>query len=291
MTSKWTRIEQIKHSVRMYSKMVADNAMYGASPSRTVGKGHDFADLREYTRSDDARDIDWKSSLRTGTLLVKQYTVEKERRVLIATATGANMAADTSIGEDKTQLAVEIAGSIAYLVRSYGDRFAFAYGTPTGLSISEFRNGMDFLERNLAGLERSCGQPNSWNIDNIADHISHSVQKKIVLIIIADLDGLLSISERTAKRLAGEDDFRVVLIEDAYLMENGAYDVEGQSHLPYMSSKKRSSLLQMEINERIRKTERLKQLMKRCGVPVVSIKASSEIPEMMMDLFEDKRRR
>ena len=291
MASNWERIEQIKHSVRMYSKMVADNAMYGSSPSRAVGKGHDFTDLREYTRNDDARDIDWKSSLRTGTLLVKQYTVEKERRVLIATSTGTNMAADTSIGEDKAQLAVEIAGSIAYLARSYGDRFAFAYGTPSGLSVSEFRNGMDFLERNLAGLERSCALPNTWATGDVADHISHSIQKKIVLIMISDLDGLLSISERTAKRLAGEDDFRVVLIEDAYLMEAGAYDVEGQSHLPYMSAKKRASLLRAEVDERIHKTEQLNRAMKRCGVPIVTIKSSSEIPEMMMDLFEDKRRR
>ena len=248
MSSKWGRIDQIKHAVRAYSNMVADNAMYGNAPSRGIGRGHDFADLREYTRTDDARDIDWKSSLRTGTLLVKQYTVEKERRVLIACANGTNMDADTSIGEDKADLMAAIAGSIAYLVRGYGDRFAFMFAGQHGLVMSEFRNGMEFLERNLAALEQSIRSETYWKAADMARHISLQVQKKVVVILISDMDGVAAIPEKTLKRLAGEDDFRIVLIEDAYLFEEGAFDMELGEHLPYFTSKKHMRLLKMEID-------------------------------------------
>ena len=291
MTVPYGRIDQIRHVIRSYSKMVADDARYGNAPSHLADKGHDFADLREYTYGDDARDIDWKSSTRTGKILVQRRVVEKERRVLVVCTNGSFMEADTSIGEDKSDVMIQIAGSVAYLAHSCGDRYAFMFVDGDELSCSEFRNGMEFLERNLAALERSVATKSKYAPQDIVEHLSLSGRKKQVIVIVTDVTGAFAMSEKALKRIAGENDLRMIVIEDAYLFEKGSVDMEIGDVLPRISEKKRKNLLAAEVSERTRSWDALKTFAKRCGIPLASVKASSEIPEMMMDLFGERGRK
>src|ERR1700730_5758662 len=47
------------------------------------GRGHDLYAIREYQTSDTARHVDWKASARTGSLQVREFAREDERRVLL----------------------------------------------------------------------------------------------------------------------------------------------------------------------------------------------------------------
>ena len=290
MPVPYGRIDQIRHVIRSYSKMVADDARYGNAPSHLADKGHDFADLREYAYGDDARDIDWKSSTRTGKILIQRRVVEKERRVLVVCANGPFMEADTSIGEDKADIMIQIAGSVAYLAHGCGDRYAFMFADGDRLQLSEFRNGMEFLERNLAALERSISSAARFTPKDIAEHLSLNNRRKQVVVLITDMDGASSMSEKALKRIAAENDLRLIVIEDAYLFEKGSRDMEISDVLPRMSEKRRRALLSEEVAARAHAWEALKAFAKRCGIPIASIKGSSEIPEMMMDLFGERRR-
>ncbi len=55
----------------------------GELESYARGRGHDLYALREYTPSDDARFVHWKASARSGSLKVREFTREDERRVLL----------------------------------------------------------------------------------------------------------------------------------------------------------------------------------------------------------------
>jgi uncharacterized protein (DUF58 family) len=48
------------------------------------GAGHDLFSLRDYQPQDDLRHIDWKATARSRRLMVRQFTAEDERRVIIA---------------------------------------------------------------------------------------------------------------------------------------------------------------------------------------------------------------
>jgi uncharacterized protein (DUF58 family) len=48
------------------------------------GAGHDLFSLRDYQPQDDLRHIDWKATARSRHLMVRQFTAEDERRVIIA---------------------------------------------------------------------------------------------------------------------------------------------------------------------------------------------------------------
>jgi uncharacterized protein (DUF58 family) len=55
----------------------------GELESFTRGRGHDLYSIREYQTSDSARHMDWKASARTGSLQVREFAREDERRVLL----------------------------------------------------------------------------------------------------------------------------------------------------------------------------------------------------------------
>lgn len=55
----------------------------GELESYQRGRGHDLYAIRDYQVNDSARHVDWKASARTGTLQVKEYAREDERRVML----------------------------------------------------------------------------------------------------------------------------------------------------------------------------------------------------------------
>ena len=50
-------------------------------------------DLRPYVRGDDVRDIDWKASARSGSVLIKRFVDEKHHKILLVADAGRNMTA------------------------------------------------------------------------------------------------------------------------------------------------------------------------------------------------------
>ena len=70
-------INKIKANISIYSSKKSTNILDGTYKSIYKGKSTNFENLREYVINDDVKDIDWKSSARSGTLLVKQFIAEK----------------------------------------------------------------------------------------------------------------------------------------------------------------------------------------------------------------------
>jgi uncharacterized protein (DUF58 family) len=55
----------------------------GELESNQRGRGNDLYAIRDYQFNDSARHVDWKASARTGSLQVKEYAREDERRVML----------------------------------------------------------------------------------------------------------------------------------------------------------------------------------------------------------------
>lgn len=58
-------------------------ALEGAIESTRKGHGQDLYALRDYQPADSARHVHWKASARSGALMVREFTRENERRILL----------------------------------------------------------------------------------------------------------------------------------------------------------------------------------------------------------------
>ncbi len=85
-------------------------ALGGAYVSRYQGSGLDFADYRAYQDGDDARQICWPASLRTGQLLLTRHQEEREVNVIL----GVDVSRSMRLEKAKIRRVAEIAGLLAY---------------------------------------------------------------------------------------------------------------------------------------------------------------------------------
>jgi uncharacterized protein (DUF58 family) len=89
----------------------------GGHASVRKGESLDFADYRPYVPGDDFRKIDHNLWARLGQVLIRQYEAEEELPLRLAVDSSASMSL-----HKKHETAIHLAGMIAYLTLSGGDR-------------------------------------------------------------------------------------------------------------------------------------------------------------------------
>lgn len=113
-----------------------------------------FHALREYIPGDDRRNIHWKSTAKTGLLMVRQFEQTRRSHLMIAVDTNQTVYAT----DDEFELAVSVAASLG--VRAIGDTRELSVvvdsqaKTPQGGALSILRE----KARDLAALGRQRGQ-------------------------------------------------------------------------------------------------------------------------------------
>ncbi len=96
----------------------------GETAVSRLGRRGEFFGLREYRDGDDRRDIHWRSSARSGRLLVREYEEESQRRVTLVCDNALPEEADRVAGE-ALERAISLTASLAtaYVKHGYAIRF------------------------------------------------------------------------------------------------------------------------------------------------------------------------
>ena len=85
--------------------------------------GMDFVNLREYEPGDEVRHIDWKSSSRSGKVLVKKFMHDQEISIQIFACTSASMNYSTT-ASTKLEVLAELATALGWIAINSGNRFS-----------------------------------------------------------------------------------------------------------------------------------------------------------------------
>lgn len=121
----------------------------GPHQSRFRGRGLEFSELREYQVGDDLRDIDWRSTARTGSAHIRCYQAERERTLwLIVDQRGGMRFGSRRCF--KSVAAARCAALLGWAGTGAGDRVGGLVLKDTG--VDEFRP-----QRNRASLLRLLG--------------------------------------------------------------------------------------------------------------------------------------
>ncbi|KIU54403.1 MULTISPECIES: DUF58 domain-containing protein [Pseudomonas] len=97
------------------------SVLAGSHASRLRGRGLNFDELRRYQPGDDLRHLDCRASLRTGTPVVRTFTEERDRPVLVVLDQRMSMFFGSQVSF-KSALAAQLAALCAWIALAAGDR-------------------------------------------------------------------------------------------------------------------------------------------------------------------------
>lgn len=224
-------ITKIKANITIYASKKTSNILDGEYTSIYKGRSMDFDDLREYVIGDDVKDIDWKSSIRSGKTLVRRFIAEKKHNILLVLDSEKKMLADTANNESKKELAILSAGTIAYLAHKHGDEIGAVYSKENYTKFFNYKTTLFNLEMILQNYNKDV-QANNGNINTSLNFIIKNIKRKSIIVIVTDLDGLDKLQEETIKRLSVIHDILVINISDASLTCKNAFDIDAGSYIP-----------------------------------------------------------
>jgi len=153
------------------------------------GHGMEFAGYRAYTFGDDASLIDWKASLRSKSLLVKEYEQERSVNVFFMFDVSNSMLF-TSTKKLKVEYAAELISSMSYAVLRSGDAVGMTMFTDKLVSRLPLNYGrkMHYLVVNELSNVNNYGGP--FDFGKAMNLLFSLLGSKAVLVIVSDFIGL-----------------------------------------------------------------------------------------------------
>jgi uncharacterized protein (DUF58 family) len=130
--------------------------LVGTHPARRPGEGSEFASIRPFAPGDRLRRLQWRVSLRTGTLHVTSTVAEEDSSVLLVVDSGVEIGESAGLGgsESSLDIAVRAAGAVAEHYLRKGDRVGLRVLGSTSLNAVHTGAGQRHLRRVLDTLAR-----------------------------------------------------------------------------------------------------------------------------------------
>lgn len=187
--------------------------MTGEWISRLHGHGIEFAGYRQYTAGDDASLIDWKASVRSRKLLIKQLQEEKDLNVFILLDVSDTMLTGT-VKKAKAEYAAEITSTIAYGTLHAGENVSLAMYANKVIRYLPLGHGVaqhSIILRLLANIENYGGQK---EFAQGSKELLAMMNAPGLIIVISDFIGFDETWERYLKIMATQHDLIAIIIRD-----------------------------------------------------------------------------
>ena len=191
-------------------------AQSGNYLSSFKGRGMEFDETRPYTPGDDARNMDWRVTARTGKAHTKLYREERERPVFLSVDARAAMFFATR-GVFKYVQAARLAALTAWSAEHHGDRIGGQVFTEEGgveLKPEHGRRSVLHLLQKLVDAEPSAGHRATDGLDQALARLVHHARPGSLVFVFSDFRGLGKTGEFSLMRLRRHCDVALVFLYD-----------------------------------------------------------------------------
>ncbi len=179
----------VKH-LEIIPKRLVSSMFMGNYKSIFRGRGLEFEDFRQYVLGDDARLIDWKTSLKTGDLLIKEFIEERNLNVFFLVDVSSKMCAG-SIDKFKNEYSAEFVAAVSYAVMSVGDSVGLGMFNDGVVSFVPTNTGPSQLYSIRKELINPKNYGGAYDLGKALKYFSQFVEKGTMIIIVSDFIGLL----------------------------------------------------------------------------------------------------
>ena len=278
-------LSKIRRAVALYTKRKTSNILDGDFHSVHRGRSLEFDDLKEYTIGDDVHDIDWKSSSRMGSILVRRYMTDRRHNVMFICDRGSKMLGDTSGGESKKELMLMTFGTLSYIVGRNGADYALAYPGEHNSSISYFKSGSDHLEKLLYDYESKVGMDSPFTLTQTMTEVLNTVHKRMIIFLLTDMEGLTQLDDGIVRSITKEHDLLVINLDDAFLTGDTVFDNDISRYERFFLSHSKA-LHEEELRQRNEIMSKASEICKRNKACLMTISREEEIIEGTISLLE-----
>ena len=278
-------VNEIKANISLEASRKTNDLFNGLYRSIYKGRSLDFDDLRDYVIGDESKDIDWKSSIRHGSLLVRRYVALKRQNILFIIDNGLKMDALSSSFEKKSDIVLFTFGTFAYFANKNENDIATLYNHDGLIQEIPFRTGLTNLEMSLSYLEKFKNEGDNIPLDKYLEYALRNYKKKMIIVIISDLEGINNISEDMIKKVTINNDILFININDAYFYGNEVFDITKNEDVPkYITQNKK--LFNVEVEERNRIFNDKNAIFKKYRITNTTIENKKEISFKIVDLLK-----
>ena len=281
-------VTKIKANISIYSNKKTSNLLDGSYKSIYKGRSMNFEDLREYIIGDNVKDIDWKASARSNHILVRQFVAEKKHNIMIVFDTGKKMLADTNENEEKKEVALMTAGTIAYLANKNGDYVGAVYNNSNNIIYHQLKMGLYNIEKILNKYNADVEKGDISNLEKSLDYIIKHIKKKLIIFVITDIDGIESVNQNTLEQLNYMNDVMFININDADITGSKGFNIDSNKYIPELIFKDKK-LQEYELKLKKQMYESAEKRLKKYGISMVSIESNLEVPLKIINLLERHR--
>jgi len=204
----------------------------GPAMSRRLGRGLDFAEVREYQAGDDVRMIDWKVTARTGKTHTKLFVEERERPVMLVVDFRSHMRFGTQ-GMFKSVMAARLSALIGWTANNNQDRvggFVFTDDWHTEIRPRSGRRGLMNFFRGIAQAQMHAPSGDRGQLADTLSRLRTAVHAGSTVVIFSDFIGFDEQAQLAMGNLLQRLDLLAVHIVDPIegrLPDAGRYSLSG----------------------------------------------------------------
>jgi len=256
----------------------------GRHQSGMRGRGMDFSEMKQYVQGDDARNMDWKATRRTGKPYIRVYNEERDRNVWLVISQMNSMFFGSK-ERMKSVSAAHTAALFAFKALETGDRVgAVVYNNDEVkfFKASSSKNNvvqiMTEIERQNHLLKASNNNNLKVNLGEALKALSALAKHDDLVVLIGDARAMDEESAKQITRINAHNDVIAVLVtdpmEEEIVRSSSLFFTDGADTVDVDSSTSSFRKKYREIREDAK--EKLSHLSRKNALPVVSI--STEFP-------------
>lgn len=185
-------IQQIvARRLKLFTRRRVVSMLDGNYDSIFKGKGIELDSLRPYDRGDNIRDIDWRSTARTGMTHTKLYAPLRDQRIVIVADTTPSMLLDSHTGMNKRDAVYGLIVALGMFVRKNRDLLALCHVKPDGaVGLSRFSNTNNHIEKLLRSYDGDVQAARPGKTVGLAAQLQsvlHNVRARSAIFVVTDM--------------------------------------------------------------------------------------------------------
>ena len=285
---------KVRKKMDIYAQRRVRNVLAGNYGSVFKGRSMDFDDLREYAYGDDVKDIDWKATARSRTIMIRRYVAIRKHNIMIVADSGNSMAGLAPSGEKKSEVATFCAGVISYVAQKHSDLVGMVYGNQSMNKRYAMKEDTPYIENFLKKYEQSVDVegPNS-DINALLTYVSKSFRERMFLIVITDPTSAATLDRELVRRLNVRHEQMYILVEDSPItnrmfLNQDASDLNEHVRLPhYFRANKKVAKSEEEFRKTL--TTKIQKGLYRLGVVSTTVDSSERAVTQIFKMLEEQK--